>query len=192
MDVDEPNIKTVVWIENKKPFKNTTEKETENKEHKKRVITQHKNWNFKAADLQPDAQLDLAKTLLLYIANDHIITDAKLLMVVRMLTDKLRSYRTQDMCKSIYSENEFITMQALIELFLRTNFTCYYCNEPAKLIYEEVRDPKQWTLERIDNSRGHNTDNVELACLSCNLRRRTMYHERYVLTKQMCNIVKST
>jgi len=83
MDVDEPNIKTVIWIENKKPFKNNTteKKETEPKEHKKRVITQHKNWNFKTADLQPDAQLDLAKTLILYIANDHIITDAKLLMV---------------------------------------------------------------------------------------------------------------
>jgi hypothetical protein len=26
---------------------------------------------------------------------------------------------------------------------------------------------------------------VEIACLNCNLRRRTMYHERYVFTKQM-------
>jgi hypothetical protein len=26
--------------------------------------------------------------------------------------------------------------------------------------------------------------------LLCNLRRRTMYHERYVFTKQMTNIVK--
>ena len=59
------------------------------------------------------------------------------------------------------------------------------------MIYEEVRDPKQWTLERIDNTRGHNSDNVEIACLTCNLRRRTMYHERYILTKQMCHITKN-
>ena len=49
---------------------------------------------------------------------------------------------------------------------------------------------KQWTLERIDNGMGHNKDNVEIACLLCNLRRRTMYHERYVFTKQMMNVVK--
>jgi hypothetical protein len=66
---------------------------------------------------------------------------------------------------------------------------CYYCKESVVLLYEYVRDPKQWTLERIDNSRGHNKDNVEIACLQCNLRRRCMYHERYLFTKQM-NIVK--
>jgi hypothetical protein len=47
----------------------------------------------------------------------------------------------------------------------------------------------QWTLERIDNDLGHNKNNVEIACLNCNLRRRTMYHERYLFTKEL-NIIK--
>jgi hypothetical protein len=67
---------------------------------------------------------------------------------------------------------------------------CYYCRKKVKILYEYVREEDQWTLERIDNKRGHNNDNVEIACLSCNLRRRTMYHERYVFTKQM-NIIKT-
>jgi hypothetical protein len=44
-------------------------------------------------------------------------------------------------------------------------------------------------VERIDNSIGHNRTNIVIACLDCNLHRRTMYYERYVFTKQL-NIVK--
>ena len=57
-------------------------------------------------------------------------------------------------------------------------------------MYEYVREPKQWTLERMNNSFGHNRDNVVIACLSCNIRRRTMASERYVLTKELGKIVK--
>lgn len=159
---------------------------------RKRVITTHKKWTFSESDFLPDAQINLAKILLDCVSNDRIISDPKLTIILRMLSDKLRSYRAQDMAKNHYSEDEFISMQSLMELILRANNSCFYCKETVKLIYEEVRDPKQWTLERIDNTRGHNTNNVELACLACNLRRRTMYHERYILTKQMCNIIKST
>ena len=54
-----------------------------------------------------------------------------------------------------------------------------------KLLYNESRDPLQWSIERIENEFGHNNDNVVIACLRCNLSRRTMYHERYRFTKQM-------
>ena len=54
-----------------------------------------------------------------------------------------------------------------------------------QLLYRHVRESTQWTLERIDNDHGHNRNNVEIACLGCNLRRRCMYHERFVFTKQL-------
>ena len=57
-------------------------------------------------------------------------------------------------------------------------------------MYEYVREPKQWTLERLDNAYGHNKNNVVISCLSCNIRRRTMASEKYVQTKQMAKIVK--
>ena len=59
----------------------------------------------------------------------------------------------------------------------------------VEILYEKVREPKQWTLDRIDNRYGHNKENVLIACLDCNVRRKTMYHERYAFTKQL-NIVK--
>ncbi len=48
----------------------------------------------------------------------------------------------------------------------------------------------QKKIERIDNKIGHAIDNVEIACLSCNLRRRTMHHERYLLTKNIQTVIK--
>ena len=71
------------------------------------------------------------------------------------------------------------------ELLREKQLRCFYCQENVHLMYNAVRDAKQWTLDRMDNSFGHNRGNVEIACLICNLRRRTMYHERYVFTKQM-------
>ena len=62
--------------------------------------------------------------------------------------------------------------------------------ERTEIMYEFVREPRQWTLERLDNSFGHNRDNVVISCLSCNLRRRTMAKERYLQTKAMSKIVK--
>jgi len=53
------------------------------------------------------------------------------------------------------------------------------------VLYKSVREPKQWSVERINNDYGHNKNNVTIACLSCNLSRRTMYHERYRFTKQL-------
>jgi hypothetical protein len=38
----------------------------------------------------------------------------------------------------------------------------------------------------LDNPYGHNCENVVIACLSCNLRRRTTHFERYLSTKRIC------
>ena len=92
--------------------------------------------------------------------------------------------------KERYSKEDFITKEGIVKLLRESNNICYYCQEPVKLLYEYVRDPKQWTLERINNSKGHNADNLMIACLGCNLGRRTMHQERYVFTKQL-NIVKT-
>jgi hypothetical protein len=107
----------------------------------------------------------------------------------RQIQNKVSSYKMQDIQKQKYDDDKFVDLNFVIGLLHEKKMKCYYCRESVYLFYNFVRENKQWTLERIDNSMGHNTDNVEIACLLCNLRRRTMYHERYVFTKQM-NIVK--
>ena len=103
----------------------------------------------------------------------------------RQVCAKISGYKSQDMKKGLYDESKFVRFDDVVALMSDRKMLCFYCRKQAMLFYEHVRESNQWTLERIDNMRGHNTDNVEIACLNCNLRRRTMYHERYVFTKQM-------
>ena len=103
----------------------------------------------------------------------------------RQVCAKISGYKCQDVKKGLYDESKFVCFDDVIALMNSRKMACFYCKKQALLFYEYSRDSAQWTLERIDNKYGHNTDNVEIACLNCNLRRRTMYHERYVFTKQM-------
>ncbi len=103
---------------------------------------------------------------------------------------KISSYKSQDLEKKMFNQDLFVSYPDVMDLFKSADLRCYYCKEVVQVLYEHVREPKQWTLERLDNSRGHNRDNVVLACLSCNLRRRCMASERYVSTKAMATIVK--
>ena len=58
-----------------------------------------------------------------------------------------------------------------------------------KIKYNNYRDKQQWTLDRIDNDLGHNNENVKIACLECNLKRRRINMEKFLFTKQL-NIIK--
>ena len=53
------------------------------------------------------------------------------------------------------------------------------------LLYDDYRCDNQWTLDRIDNNIGHNTNNVVISCLKCNLERRNTNQDKYNFTKNM-------
>jgi hypothetical protein len=52
-------------------------------------------------------------------------------------------------------------------------------------LYKLVREMQQWTLDRIDNDRGHFLDNVEISCLECNLKRKKQNSDKFLFTKQI-------
>jgi hypothetical protein len=112
-------------------------------------------------------------------------------IIKRHVSTKIQSYKSQDQKNKIWDPENFVNLDFVMELLKKSEMKCFYCKEHVLLLYKHVREPKQWTLERIDNKIGHNKGNIEIACLSCNLRRRCMYHERFVFTKQM-KIVKTT
>jgi len=111
-------------------------------------------------------------------------------VVAHHLQLKWQGYRQQDLRKGLHDPTRFVDLADIRVLLSACQLQCFYCHEPMRVVYEHVRDPRQWTLERIDNALGHYRDNVQAACLQCNLRRRTMYHERYTRTKQMVQVVK--
>ena len=144
---------------------------------KSRVVTQANNWRISSADYDPAIQM---KLLTADSSGNTVYETMK-----HQIHAKLNGYKSQDIRKELFSINEFVSIESTLDMLRKCDMKCFYCKSSVKILYEQVREPSQWTLERIDNSRGHNTDNVEISCLSCNLKRRTMYHERFAFTKQL-------
>mgnify|MGYP001458868360 FL=1 len=108
----------------------------------------------------------------------------------REVERKLNGYKNQDVKKKILDENKIIKYEECLEKLVISKLKCYYCKNDCLLAYENVREETQWTLDRLDNSIGHNKDNVVICCLKCNLKRRTLDDKKFKFTKQM-RIVKT-
>ena len=145
---------------------------------KKRIVSKTNEWkDIDTEHLELDNQFK-------FVEDKNTITD----IVSRELRKKISSYKSQDRRKNIYNDDEFIDYDFVINLFKESQLKCYYCEKSVFVIYDNVRESKQWTIERIDNRIGHNKNNSVMSCLDCNLRRRTMYHERYIMTKKLLSV----
>ena len=102
---------------------------------------------------------------------------------------KINGYKNQDVKKKKLEKN-LITYEECLEKLVISKLKCYYCKEECLLAYENVREQKQWTLDRLDNSQGHNNKNVVICCLKCNLKRRTTDDKKFKFSKQM-RIIKT-
>ena len=102
---------------------------------------------------------------------------------------KINGYKNQDVKKKKLEKN-LITYEQCLEKLVISKLKCYYCKQKCLLTYENVREEKQWTLDRLDNSEGHNKDNVVICCLKCNLKRRTTDDKKFKFSKQM-RIIKT-
>lgn len=117
-------------------------------------------------------------------------TTLEFVLLKKQINEKINGYKNQDIKKNLFSPDKFVDFDFILNLLKSSNLICFYCKEPVIILYENVREPKQWTLERVNNSFGHNRDNLVLSCLCCNLKRRCMFQERYIFTKQM-KIIKT-
>ncbi len=141
------------------------------KERKQRVIVQtNDHW-----ELDSENQYEILS----------LKKDPEYTTIMNEIKKKISGYKSQDKNKEKYNPDIFVDLEFTLKLFESSDYKCYYCREKVLILYSFVREPMQWSLERIDNDYGHNKNNVVLACLSCNLHRRTMYHERYAFTKQL-------
>ena len=152
------------------------------KPKKKRIGASNDEWTEMLAKFQDVSDTDLIEIL------ENSPENAK--QLISHIRSKIRGYASQDREKGLYDADKFVCFQEVVELFKSSSTECFYCHARVLILYTIVRDTKQWTLERKDNSLGHNRDNVVLACLNCNMKRKCMKMERYILTKQLDHIEK--
>ncbi len=106
-------------------------------------------------------------------------------LCLKEIKKKHSSYKSQDKQKHKYDEEKHITLPELIQKLLDCRLKCYYCNKDMMLLYNKKKEQQQWTLERLNNHIGHYNQNTCIACLKCNLGRRTENHEYYKKGKTM-------
>ena len=126
---------------------------------------------------------DAQKTMInkLYMGDDFdYITTLK-----RELTKKINSYKTQDVKKGTYDEEKLISFEDTIQKLVSSKLLCYYCSGNIKVLFKNVREPCQWTLDRKDNDGCHSNDNTIIACMKCNLERRVTDMNKFTFTKRL-------
>lgn len=186
----EPKIKSKSKINSNTLDKNISYE----KEKKYKVETS--SWGLKEHDLDHENQNNLTKMLLETINSDYNninnvnnLIDTNTLNSLRYyknnIKNKLASYRQQDIIKKKFDEKEFVSYEEVINLLNNCNLKCYYCNCQVYILYEIVREMKQWSLDRINNDIGHNSGNLVIACLECNLKRRRTNKEAFLFTKNL-------
>ena len=159
---------------------------------RERVITKSKRWitnvfENEQADLDIPKQYELLEEIRdnFHDTRKNPLLSSSAAFLYAEIRKKLHSYRHQDVLKHKFDARNFIDPLYTINKLLDSNLICFYCKKNVFIWYVHAREPNQWTVERISNEIGHNRENIEISCLSCNLSRRLMYHEKYRFTKQL-------
>lgn len=137
-----------------------------------------------------DFELDEEETIYV-LSNFETTKELKYRMECKKsLEQKIAGYKSQDIKKQVYDKDTLVTLKDVIDKLLTSTLKCVYCKKTLKVLYRMVRDPLQWTLDRIDNDLSHNVSNTVISCLSCNLKRRTTNKEKFIFSQNI-KIVKS-
>ena len=156
---------------------------------KVRVVTQEKKWTVQMDDYDPERQWNYLFGEGRVYPTTNTVEEKLRNLSSKQITAKISGYRAQDLKNNLFVPTEFVDLENVLDMLKECHMKCFYCKFWVKVLYQHVREPCQWTLERLENNQGHNKSNVVIACLKCNLSRRCMYHERYLFTKQL-NVVK--
>lgn len=184
--------KNIIIIDKVKAPNKLTKRLKCEKEKKMRVET--KTWGLIEEDLSHSCQLE-SLTMLKEIGlndknksfrtNDYIKTNKYIPIILTHLKNKLYNYKQQDLIKKRFESKEFVSLNETIELIKSCDLKCHYCSDEVYILYQLVRERKQWTLDRINNDLGHNSKNVVIACLQCNLKRRRTNKDAFMFTKNL-------
>lgn len=122
--------------------------------------------------------------------NKYISYDDESRVMCQQLERKISGYKQQDVEKKVLDLEKLLNLKNVIDKLIDCDLNCYYCTSKMYLLYEIVRESKQWTVDRINNDLGHNNDNFVVACLECNLKRRCRTKEKFLFTQQLCIVKK--
>ena len=184
LDINEQKTINISGQNNKYQMKKLiTERNTQ---PKKREVS--KKWSFDEEYFNYDKQMKLINDISKMNLENNI-DDEITKIAIQEINKKICSYKHQDIIKKKLDMDLFIDFNCIIDKMIECELKCRYCKSAISVLYDRSREMKQWSVDRIDNDKGHNKDNFHLACLDCNLKRRRRTDEKFLFTKQL-SIVK--
>lgn len=180
-----PKIINIVGTSNRYMIK----KLTQNKALERKRIKRAK-WNLSQDDLQFANQLKVINEMFFdNLCDNKIYNNEMSKIITQQINQKIAGYKNQDIIKTILDADNFIVFTDIVTRMNKCQLKCYYCKQEMVVLYDVSREMKQWSVDRIDNNKGHNKDNFHLACLECNLQRRKQSDDKFLFTKQL-NIIQ--
>lgn len=151
-------------------------------EKKMRVET--KTWGLNEIDLEHNKQLNTINNIIEKKLMEKVEKKYATKILSHIKT-KIQSYKQQDINKNRLNEEQFVSLESVLELLKECDLKCHYCSKEVYILYEIVREMSQWSLDRINNDIGHNQGNLLVACLECNLKRRRKNKDAFFFTKNL-------
>lgn len=192
LETDKNTSKKMIILTNseQKSDKTANVKHIQKKEKEKKMRVETNTWGLDNEDLAFETQLELLRQISQTInhpknINNKEPNNKEKQMIISHIKTKLSGYKQQDILKKKFSITDFVSYNDVITLLNDTNMKCYYCNCETYLLYEIVREMKQWSLDRINNDIGHNKNNLVICCLECNLKRRRTNKDAFFFTKNL-------
>ena len=173
------NTKTILFVPTEKEVKKI------NYEKEKKMRVETKTWGLNEEELTNETQLNIIKTIPCLLLNNEIKKNTYCSMFITHIKTKIGGYKQQDILKKKHDEVNFVSLECVLDLLNDCELKCHYCSQDIYILYEHVRDMKQWTLDRINNDIGHNNGNLVVSCLECNLKRRRTNKDSFMFTKNM-------
>lgn len=197
-EVVDPNVKQLEYVV---PWEEEEEEEEDGVRNKKTKVMRRRrklqNWSVTEAQLTHATQWDglrqwkdwvvarIRKKLAGYRQQDRQKQRRHLGMKRRTIVDDDEEEEQEEEEEEEEEEEKVISEEEVRELLLQSGGRCVYCRQLIYLVYEWVCEPTQWSLDRINNDRGHTRENVVVSCLHCNLTRRRIAHESFYFTRHM-------
>jgi hypothetical protein len=174
----------------------TNDSNTETKKEDKMRIQTH-TWEIDDGDLSHDIQTTILNYICIHSHDDDIyncenndeffrfIESKYINIFINNLKNKISSYKQQDILKKRFNKDNFTNFDNVVNLLNDSCLKCHYCKKEIFILYKRVKEMSQWTLDRIDNNLGHNIDNLVISCLKCNLKRRRINKNSFLIAKNM-------
>ena len=170
---------------------NPTETSNVLKKKEKKMRVQTHTWDLDDYELSHQTQINILNHIHSNLTNNLTknnqdnFNNKYINIFINNLKNKISSYKQQDILKQKLNSNNFINFKNIIYLLQESQLKCCYCHKEIYILYKQVREMSQWTLDRIDNDTGHNFGNLVISCLKCNLKIRRINKNSFMLTKNM-------